>query len=1086
MAFNLFVNNRMEVLARTFAEQMRSRRPASPFTSDVVVVQSAGMQHWLRLQLAGANGICANVQFKFLREITDELMYAAGVVERGRAFAEDNMLWMTLRLFHDDALMALPVFRHVRDYFPGSSPDLKRFQLAAQLASIFDQYIIYRPDWLLAWERRAMPDELAHDPHAPWQAEIWRQLVEQAGGAWHYAAFRDRFLARLRSGHSEFLPERIAIFGISNMPRFFLDIFAECANFCEVDLYYLNPCMEDWSYAYSRREIARMDDHRTPQNLQYLFSGNDLLASFGQAGRDYFRQLLEQVDLGFDDWMESHQESGHAAPTMLHQLQLDILELSNSRHAAPPPHDRSIIINSCYSEQREIEVLLDQLQALIKANPVPPAEIVVMAPDISIYAPYIEAVFGEADSGRAVIPYSIADRLLMADSHILNAFLKIIALHSRRFTTLEVMEIFSTPAVYRHFNVTEDDLSLIRHYLSDVNIRWSYDGADKELFDLPPNSLNSWQFGFDRLLMGLAYGPTDELIHGIAPYTDFEGENTRLFGEFSCFVRELHECIGKMRQPRRPAEWLEFFHDMLSRFFSESSDFVIEVQQLRTQLDRLNLDKAAFEGEISVAVINDFLQSHLAPQTLPGRFCRGGVTFCSLAPMRSIPFQVVALLGMNNDSFPRNPRRPNFDLRDHYPRQGDVSKRLEDRYVFLEALISARSHLVISYIGQDIKSNEAVPPSVVVSELVDYLNRTYQHGTGDQVTHNHPLQPFSPRYFLPESRLSSFSLASYQCANALLNRPPEPENQTRWHLNPVLRTPGDIITLHELNQFLYNPSRAFITRRLKSRLEAMPEAELKEAENFELDTLERFQLANAILEILLATLNPDAIFREKLYVNLNATGALPCGENGRLTFDAIYEECMSMRQDILTVIHGETLLPPQSINIEYPDALADGVLSSLYRSKQLFYHLSGSYHKYLLSAWVNHLALHAAGLDPRPTHLICKNGIHYSIAPLPREEAAAELYKLIEFYRQGISEPFCFFPATSLAFMEKILENDFANALREARKTWYTTAFIRGDNVDTYVKACFGPDLPPPELLEAAARPLLVPLLKLLNDEGGK
>lgn len=1087
MGFNLFINNRMEILAETFAGQLREHRHASPFTPDLVVVQSAGMQHWLRLRLASANGICANVQFKFLREIADELMYSAQVIERGRAFSENSMLWMILRLFSDDALMNTPVFRHVRDYFSDSRPELKKFQLADQLASIFDRYIIYRPDWLLAWERHAEVPELRSDPHAPWQAELWRQMVALAGGPWHYAAFRDRFIARLRSGHAEFLPERITIFGISNMPRFFLDIFAECANFCEVDLFYLNPCMEDWSYAYSKREIARLGNPLTPCNLQYLYSGNDLLASFGQAGRDYFKLLLDHVELGFEDWLVSDAETGRNAPTMLTQLQSDILELGNSRRAAPPaPGDDSIIINACYSEQREIEVLLDQLLALIKSDAVPPSEIVVMAPDITQYAPYIEAVFGQADSGEAVIPYTVADRLLTADSHILGAFLKIIALHSRRFTTLEVMEIFSTPAVYRRFDLDEDDLPLIRHHLNEANIRWSWDGVDKEYFGLPPDFLNSWEFGFERLLTGLAYGPTDELIRGIAPCPDFEGDATRVVGQFSCFVRELHEAIAAMRTPALPEQWLELFQQLLSTFFSESNDYVLELQQLRVQLDRLGLDRSGFDTPVPVDVVADFLQSRLSPLTRPGRFCRGGVTFCSLAPMRSVPFQVIALLGMNNDSFPRNPRRPNFDLRDHYPRQGDVTRRIEDRYIFLETLISARSHLVISYIGQDIKSNEALPPSVVVSELIDYLNRAYPGQTGDRLVRKHPLQPFSPRYFRGVPPLFSFSRTSYQCANALLNRPAEPDASGRWHLPPATRTGEDVIPLQELCRFLNNPARSFISRRLKSRLEVRQEDELRETENFQLDPLERYQLADGILEILLTAVSPDAACLEDLYAKLHAAGDLPAGENGRRAFDSVAGECLAIRQTILDIVDGEEPLRPASIDIRRPEYSVTGVLDSLYPGKQLFYYFSSSYQKYLLSAWTAHLALHASGLPPRPTHLVCKAPHHYRIAALSQDEAAAELRNIIEFYRHGTDEPFCFFPATSVTLVRAMLENGPDAAAREARKSWYSDRFSRGDDQDTYVKACFGADMPPPELLEAVARPLLEPLLARLSMEDGK
>ena len=88
--------------------------------------------------------------------------------------------------------------------------------------------------------------------------------------------------------------------------------------------------------------------------------------------------------------------------------------------------------------------------------------------------------------------------------------------------------------------------------------------------------------------------------------------------------------------------------------------------------------------------------------------------------MRTVPFRVVCLVGMNDTAYPRHDRAPGFDLIAQDPRPGDRTTRDDDRYLFLEALLSARDVFYLSYVGRSIRDNSPIPPSVLVSELLDY------------------------------------------------------------------------------------------------------------------------------------------------------------------------------------------------------------------------------------------------------------------------------------------------------------------------------------------------------------------------------
>ena len=89
-------------------------------------------------------------------------------------------------------------------------------------------------------------------------------------------------------------------------------------------------------------------------------------------------------------------------------------------------------------------------------------------------------------------------------------------------------------------------------------------------------------------------------------------------------------------------------------------------------------------------MVVSWLEHSLQAQYVGRSFLTGKVTFCAMLPMRSIPFKILCMLGMNDGAFPRKTSELGFDLIARYPRRGDRSLRSDDRYLFLEAVISAR------------------------------------------------------------------------------------------------------------------------------------------------------------------------------------------------------------------------------------------------------------------------------------------------------------------------------------------------------------------------------------------------------------
>ncbi len=652
MQFASYHSNRLETLADQLAAVV-SRPMGSPLAPEIVIVQSNGMARWLSLHLARHLGVCSNIRFPFPAAFVWEMFQAVlPEVPETSSFEPAVLTWRLMDLLQN--LEETPCFRPLGAYLE-EGDDFRRIELAYRIADTFDQYLVYRPDWITRWEA-------GEDDH--WQAELWRRLT--ADGGVHRVRVQQDFFRTLAATNldSAPLPERICLFGIPAMPPVYLEIFARLAERMEVHLFLLNPCREYWGDIVAERDIARRGVDVDPEGL-YLAVGNPLLASLGKQGRDFI-DLIQEVPGGVIEAFQEPPEDG-----LLHCLQKDILNLRQRGGGDHPAtrvraDDRSLRVHACHSPMREVEVLYDQLLALFQAHPeLQPADVVVMTPDIEAYGPAIEAVFASAD-GQRHIPFSIADRSVRAESPVTDAFFGLLELAGSRFDANRVLALLETEAVRRRFDLVEDDLTLVHRWVRETGIRWGIDSASRAALDLPALGENTWRAGLERLLLGYALpGENRRLLGDILPYDEVEGEQAQVMGRLRTFAAAVFELDKVLAGHQSLAQWHETLSWVLDQFLTPAETQARELQTLRTALDKIRDDGALaqYDHGVSLDVMESCLRRHLdRPEGGGGGFLTGGVTFCVMVPMRSIPFPVLCLIGMNDDSYPRRNRPLGFDL----------------------------------------------------------------------------------------------------------------------------------------------------------------------------------------------------------------------------------------------------------------------------------------------------------------------------------------------------------------------------------------------------------------------------------------
>lgn len=1042
-------SNQLETLAEALAAVTRVPL-GSPFSREVVVVQSRGVARWLSLRLADHAGVCANVHFPFPNAYAWALYRnVLGETPETSPFEPKILTWRILRHLPD--LEARPEFAPVREYTGNDA--LRRYELAVRLADLFDQYLLYRPEWMREWEKGG---------DKRWQPLLWRVLAKEAGTP-HRARLHAELLERLRNaGPVPDLPERISMFGAPALPPALLELFEALAGHTDVHLFLQNPCREYWGDIREAKDIARKRVAGTA-DAALLETGNRLLASLGKQGRDLFDLLIE-TDTGEsrDEFVEPR------GRTLLASIQSDILNLRDRpAGTAVDSGDRSLQIHACHSPMREVEVLRDQLLALFAAHrDVEPADVVVMTPDIERYAPYVEAVFGTAEPR---IPFNISDRSAEHVSTMAATFTALLDLAGSRYEANSVLAILDETAVRRRFALAEADLDTIARWVREAQIRWGIDGAHRARLGLPATHEHTWRFGLDRLLLGYALpGGGERLFANVSPYDEVEGSLGQVLGRFQRFAEAAIALDSELAKPGSIDQWAERLHEMLERFFDPPEDREYELEAVRSAVTALKSDAGAadFGAPVPLAVVKSALRARLE---VPGRaFLSGGVTFCAMVPMRTLPFEIVCMIGMNDGAFPRAHRPFGFDLMAEAFRKGDRSRRDDDRYLFLESLLSARRCLYLSYTGRNIRDDSVVPPSVLVSELLDYVG---DENTRKRLVTVHPLQAFSSRYFQGDDRLFSYSEASLRAAAALAQS--EKHEPQAFIPNPLPEPEGALrsLDLESLIRFFRNPARYLCRERLNIRLETAEE-EIEGREPFTLDSLVNYGLKQRLLD---RTLRKES---GEVLALARAAGVLPHGTIGEVLFQRERDAVEAYAAKLVPLLPRERL-DAVAIDIDLGDARLLGTLANVSARGLMAYRAANVTANDRVASWIRHLALNAAA-PPGVERVTTYAGQDCVLRFGPIRDARDRLRELLDLYFEGMRRPLAFFPRTSCEY-SKGWEVSY-----KVRNIWYGSDHSDeswGDRDDPYYQLAFRGEEPLRSAdFDRVARAVFAPMVGALEE----
>ncbi len=1201
----LIHGNRAESLRDLLVAWMK-RHPLSPLETETILVQSNGVAQWLKLALAadpadGGCGIAASMAFclpsRFVWQAYRAVLGRDAVPETS-PFDKTRLSWRLMRLLPQ--VVSEPAYRPLASYLHADADLRKRFQLAERLSDLFDQYQVYRADWLAAWsdgsdvliDARGSATPLPADQ--AWQPALWRRLVAdvkagpapRAGGgdppalsggrAGVHRAFVERVDALAGAPRPATLPRRVLVFGIASLPLQTLEVLARMAQWSQVLVCVPNPCRHYWADIVAGQDLLRASQRRqarkagSPRVLtedDLHLHAHPLLAAWGKLGRDYIGLLDLHDDAGKRDaYQRAFTELGQSidlfagddGSTVLRQIQGDILELRSmpeiraAQRTIDPALDPSLRFHVAHSPQREVEILHDQLLAAFSADrSLRPRDVIVMVPDIDAYAPHVQAVFGlpAADDPRH-IPFSLSDRGQRHFDPLVHALELLLGLPQSRLAVSDVLDLVEVPALRARFGIADDHVPLLHRWIREAGIRWGLHGEHRSTLDLPGTldaAPNTWLFGLRRMLLGYATGQDGAAWGEIEPYGEIGGLDAAALGPLATLLERLEETWRDLCRPATVGTWCARLSDLLHVFFDagDAGD-AYTLSRLDAALDdwQQACDEARYDDELPLSVVALHWLASLDAGGLSQRFFGGAVTFATLMPMRAIPFRQVCILGMNDGDYPRTRNPLDFDLMGREYRPGDRSRREDDRYLFLEALLSARDRLYLSWVGRSINDNTERPPSVLVGQLRDHLKAgwTLADAPADDgtvpanagqallaaLTCEHPLQPFSPAYFPPRVDAGLPPPAFFTYAREWQPAGAPAAGAAAGDATPLAPLQADEpLTLRALESFLKDPVKAFFGQRLGVHFEADDPAG-EDVEPFELDGLQRWQLQDELIrnEADAVVHDGDGLARRAATVAaIRRRGVLPAGAFGTRVTDELQQPLDDLFAEYASALarwpeaqDGEVELRFEQIvdgrRIEVADWLgglrrsgaggkepADGAamggdlesdsdagVVALEASALL--DADGRYRgDKMVRHWVRHLALHVA-VGPVTTVVVSKKGL---VELLPRDpaEARQRLADLVCAWHDGMRRPLPLATRTAFAWLRASPQPgaDPDKARTAARKE-YEGGFRPTGERDT--SPCLRRAWPDFDALasggefEALAQHLLRPLQEALHEKAAR
>lgn len=778
------------------------RLRSHPFETFTLVVETEGMKQFISQYLSHRLGIISNLNYQKMSHFfwkTAQAFYPE-LKQETDLYQQKIIRWQLFNLFLSKDFKKLAPLAYQTLYSYLRSHESSAYELALYLGKLFEEYLIYRPQWIKTWDKKQQVRELP-EKIEQWQRDLWCYLRSTFGENHRVNLWQKikQHLLQNKLSSKITLPKHIYFFAINHFPPLYLKLTNYLSLHTYVHLFCFNPCQENW-----------IDDIDTHQLLNLL----------GKEGRDFFK-ILSEYNPSLEQRIFSDYQSKNP-DTLLHQIQRDILYLHSPRSYQKKKlltnkTDQSIQIHVAHGEVQELYILKNHLlRYLDEHKETRLEEIGILSPDIEKYLPYIEGIFGKNNSDNYTIPYSILNVKVKNQSIFYEAINSFIVFLSSRFEVRNLLSLLKNQLIRNKINLSSDDIFYLAKVIEKANISWGINEQHRKNFHGMGDAF-TWEKGLKNIDNALKKENIDKITSpSIIDASIFNDEInneylTKLWNSFLDFYQKIvtyHQQISNKNFYFD--DWIINLQELVDTFISCNSLEISEQKErlfsnlFETKQDiNLTKEKPLFPFSLFILIIRKYLNEYTSNSSI-----RKGIIFSNLISMRNIPFKFTAILGLNEQDFPRQDKQQEFNLIKTNPQIGDLSRYQDDCYIFLQTLISTKQVLHLSYIGFDPKNRKTINPSPLLDQLINLMKEMTQEGYVNYIK-KHPLHPFSRQYFeinSPFDHYGSNYHSSYKYSNLSFN-----SFLHNYSFSPIIKKE---LNIEEFLLFWHSPTRYWLLENL--------------------------------------------------------------------------------------------------------------------------------------------------------------------------------------------------------------------------------------------------------------------------------
>ena len=968
-------------------------RPSEPVLQPVVI-PSLPFSDYLQRRIADRFGVCMGLEFL----MPQDFVHLAVGPGRESPWSTRHLVWR--------------VFPHVSEFASKlgvakpSSRD--RFALAGLLADRLDQYGHFRPELIRCWAKGAAGT--TSDQEA-WQRDLWGKLrseIEVTHPALKLAELP------LDADYCQRLAEqypKLLVLGTGALDPLLVEVLEILAGAgSEVNVHVVLPSL---GYLGDLRKHGKLPAESVDPESIDAPAGHPLLESLGRHAVGSFL-LLGKLDEQYTHWPEP---DGDEAEThsLLSRIQSDLRALRAPQSGTAESHDTSLRVHSCFGARREMEVLRDELfRAFDDLTDLQPHEVHVVTPDLETYAPLVSAVLRQ---GETPLPVRLSELPPSEIDPVVDGIFTLLEMaHGGRFEAADVLELLQKPVVFSALGVSEAEN--LRRWVRDS-------GLTHGLGETSPGKA---RFARNRLMAGRFFSAESPARYPdgtfVLPVADQLGGEIELRGRFHLWLAELEEAMQEWTELASASEWADRLRtasrDLLG---GANDDSGLEALPAIAFLAGMECQEPLDAGAVL-----DWMRTECS-----GSARRVGVSgkiaFGRFKQLQNLPCRVLAMVGMQDANFPARNRTPAWDLLRQDPRVWDRNPRLDDRQLFLDALLTPADRLIITSSTRNVRTQKSEPFSSCVDELLRVVETM---GAGRPVIEQR-LQPFVEAYFRGEDLPRSYDDFHAKVAEKI--RGVDRTGCPFWKGDPPSEPAEDRgeISIMQLATFWKDPAKAFVKAcGIALTSEETADEELNRSP-LSLDTLGTWGLKNSVLEEML-TATPNL---ELLEAKSGATRQLPPGDLGKTSWNqgqhlaapmgASIKKLRGETTALECVVAGGVRVTGELLSVQDGSAWLDYRVGEMKKPK------------HFLASWMAALLAGASGSD-RPTLLFDETHpkTPNELAAIPAEEAKAVLNALVAGYLAGQGRPLCFALETSDELIKKLIgkNGDPVTAIEAAEKKW--------------------------------------------------